>query len=75
MCYGGLVNRGTRTKLKWLPSMISLILENMKQWTVDNCGLIVSYLTWLEKSYSYLIPFKDQHFGSADLFFVKLSFL
>ena len=41
----------------------------------DNCSLIISYLTWLEKSYSHLTPFTDRHLGSADFFFVQLRFL
>lgn len=41
-----------------------------KQEAVDDCDLTVSYLTWLEKSYSHLTPFIDRHLGPADLFFV-----
>lgn len=46
-----------------------------KHEAVDNCGLIISYLIWLEKPYSHLTPFIDRHLESADFLFVQLGFL
>lgn len=58
---------------QWLPSMMSLILENKKQSTIA----VSLFLSWrgLKNLILTLTPCIDRHLGPADLFFVQWSFL